>query len=57
MVGYAEVKELVNNDNLLKRDIFSEEIPAKRDAAAGGARGPFLGHVLDLDPHGSHADL
>ena len=57
MVGDAEMQELVNNDDLLKSGVFSEEIPTERDTFAGGARGPFFGHVLDLDTHGCHADL
>ena len=57
MVVYAEMKELVNDDHLLKGAILSEEILTETDASAGRARSPFLCHGLDLDTQGPHADL
>jgi len=57
MVVYAEMKELVNDDHLLKGAILPEEILTETDASAGRARSPFLCHVLDLDTEGPHADL
>ncbi len=56
MVVYAQVKELVNDDHLLKDAILSEEIFTETDASAGRARSPFLCHVLDLDAQRPHAD-
>ena len=56
MVVYSEMKELVNDDHLLKGPIFPKETFAETDAPAGRARGPFPCHVLDLDAQGPHAD-
>lgn len=57
MIVNAEMKELMNDDYLLKGGIFSEEIFTETDASAGRAGSPFFRHVLDLDTQGPHADL